>query len=452
MKKLAAIKISGIHLPLYILMVLIVVIAAALDQLPHSMIGAMIILLLLGNLLNFLGNNIPIMKSYLGGGAVFCIFVSAAIATFGLLPKEIIELVSVFMRNPSVNADGTLNPGMGFLDFYIVALIVGSFLGMDRALLKKAAVKFLPVTFIAMALTVLTIGLVGMLIGYGFNEAIMFVALPLMSGGMGGGIAQLIPLYQDVTGINYSPQLVGTSVLGNLLAILVAIAVVKITEKNPSLNGQGKLLKLSVEEAQREKVEVQKSDTKLDYTRLGVGLVVCLTFLALGGAISYIFKATPGLKDINGLNKMQAIPIMVIIVVIVKISGILPKYYEEAASQWSQFVVKTFTPALMTAIGIAYLPLNELGPVLNVEFFVLCLTSIIAITFFAGLLGRLVNFYPVESAITAGLCTNSMGGTGNLAILSATNRMELISFAQMATRIGGALIVVVAYLLSGVLL
>ncbi|WP_273706352.1 2-hydroxycarboxylate transporter family protein, partial [Leuconostoc mesenteroides] len=53
----------------------------------------------------------------------------------------------------------------------------------------------------------------------------------------------------------------------------------------------------------------------------------------------------------------------------------------------------------------------------------------------------------VEAAITAGLANNSMGGTGNVAVLAASERMNLIAFAQMGNRIGGALILVVAGIL-----
>ena len=48
---------------------------------------------------------------------------------------------------------------VGFLDFYIAALITGSILGMDRELLKKAAVRFLPVSFLSMAVAALMAGI-----------------------------------------------------------------------------------------------------------------------------------------------------------------------------------------------------------------------------------------------------------------------------------------------------
>ena len=54
--------------------------------------------------------------------------------------------------------------------------------------------------------------------------------------------------------------------------------------------------------------------------------------------------------------------------------------------------------------------------------------------------------YPVDSSIVTA-CHSGLGGTGDVAILSASNRMGLMPFAQISTRLGGATMVVLATLL-----
>ena len=52
-----------------------------------------------------------------------------------------------------------------------------------------------------------------------------------------------------------------------------------------------------------------------------------------------------------------------------------------------------------------------------------------------------------KTAIGAGMINNSMGGTGNIAVLSAADRMEMIAFAQMANRLGGAIVLILGGIL-----
>ena len=54
--------------------------------------------------------------------------------------------------------------------------------------------------------------------------------------------------------------------------------------------------------------------------------------------------------------------------------------------------------------------------------------------------------YPIDAAIVTA-CHSGQGGTGDVAILSAANRMQLMPFAQIATRIGGAITVTVTLVL-----
>jgi malate:Na+ symporter len=60
--------------------------------------------------------------------------------------------------------------------------------------------------------------------------------------------------------------------------------------------------------------------------------------------------------------------------------------------------------------------------------------TIITTGFFVG---GWMKLYPIDTAIVTA-CHSGQGGTGDVAILTAGNRMQLMPFAQIATRIGGA--------------
>lgn len=416
------IKIAGMSLPVYLLVAALVLFAAVTEILPANMVGALAVMMVLGSLFNLIGSKTPIIRSYLGGGAVFCIFASSALATFGLLPQSVTRNCTTFMNE------------VGFLDFYIAALITGSILGMDRELLKKAAVRFLPVSFISMACAALMAGLMGVVTGQGFRETILYIAMPMMSGGMGAGVVPLSGIYADATGLDKAQivsQMIPASTIGNVLAIICAALIAKLGDSVPQWNGHGKLMDLGDEK--------KAAPAQLDLIKMGAGLLMAMAFFTLGSLVSKLFPS------------IHAYAFMIILVVLCKIFGLVPEQYEQCAVQWSQFVMKNLTNALLAGIGIAMLDLKVLAAAITPRYLLICVSIILTVAVCAALLGKLVGFYPVESAITAGLCTNSMGGTGNIAVLSAADRMGLIPFAQMATRLGGACVLIVSSFLIRIL-
>lgn len=144
---------------------------------------------------------------------------------------------------------------------------------------------------------------------------------------------------------------------------------------------------------------------------------------------------------------ISAFAFIILAIVLVKAFGVVPSFYEDATVMFGQVVTKNMTRALLMGVGLSLLDMNTLIKALTWRFILLVLISVLTITITAACLGKLFGLYPLESAITAGLVNNSMGGTGNVSVLAASNRMELIAFAQMGNRIGGAIVLVVAGIL-----
>ncbi|HYW79380.1 MAG TPA: 2-hydroxycarboxylate transporter family protein, partial [Thermoguttaceae bacterium] len=142
----------------------------------------------------------------------------------------------------------------------------------------------------------------------------------------------------------------------------------------------------------------------------------------------------------------------IILVAVLKISGIVPTRIEQACAGWYKFVVTNFTPALLIGIGIAFTDLNQVLQTVSPKFFVVVFSAVFSITLSSGYIGTRVGFHFVEAALTSGLGMADMGGTGDVAVLSAAKRMELMPFMQISSRLGGALILVLVSILAATLL
>jgi CCS family citrate carrier protein len=422
--KMNRIKIYEMGLPHYLGIFTAVFAAMLLGWLPGGMLGALLVMMVFGGLFNLIGNHTPIVKTYLGGGAIVCIFASAILVYAGVIPESVV-----------INVNGFMNT-TGFLNFYIAALITGSILGMNRSLLLRAAIRFLPVALCAMAMGCVLVGLVGAVLGYGFVDAIMYVAIPMMGGGMGAGVVPLSGMYAEALGVESGvlmSRMIPASTLGNVTAIVMAGVLARVGQAIPAINGQGKLMRKDHEDLSEG--EALPQDVKL----MGMGMVTAMTFYLLG---AYVNRLVPAVHTYAW---------MIVLVALSKAVGIVPKRMECAAQQWSQFVMTNWTQALLVGIGIAMIDLGAVIQAFSLSYLVLVLVVVIGVALGAGLGGQMVGFYPIESAITAGLCTTNMGGTGDIAVLSAADRMELLPFAQISTRICGAVVLVVASILVQVL-
>lgn len=406
--------IAGFSIPLYLGILALVVVCMYMDCLPAGLVGGMIALMVLGEGLNFSGNHTPVVKTYLGG-SVICILGAAVIQALGLIPEQTHEILDNFVNKE------------GFLVFYISALITGSLFNIDRGLLIRATVKLLPTAVISLAVGVILSGLLGMVMGDSFLEGILYIGIPMTSGGMTAGAVPLSAMYSSVLGTDAGQiltRIAPATVLGNCVAIIFGGLANNIGERKPSLTGNGCLV--------NDGHEVKKQPPmKPTFALLCTGLIISMAFYELGALCHHFISIVPTYAW------------MIVAVVIVKGTGILSERLEDAAREWGQFAIHSWTAAALTGIGATLIDLKTILHTIT-PFYLLSVVLIVgAITLTAGLIGIKMGFYPLESSIAAGMCTTNMGGSGNVAVLSSSKRMELLPFAQIVTRSCGALMLTI---------
>lgn len=422
-------RILGVSWPIFFVLAAVLLVAVYLEVLPMGLIGAIFLMLIGGELLNFIGNKVPIVNTYFGGGAVVAIFGGAALVYFNILPEATKELIDGFMK--------TGEGKMGFLDFYISALITGSILGMNRKLLIKAAVRYLPAILggLVAALGLVSIG--GLLVGYTPGEAMAYIGIPIMGGGMGAGAVPISEIFSSALNIDTEEimsKLVPAVALGNALAIVAGGLLNRIGKAKPEWTGNGQLMMSTDDEIKAEAIEVT-----LKPAEYSTGIVLATGFFTLGAIIAFVMKKI-------GLD-IHTYAWMIIAVAIVKAIDVLPEKYTEAAAGWYNFIAKNFTPLLLIGIGVSYTSLKQIIENFTLVYLFLVALVVIGAIIGSAIVGKLVGFYPIEAAITAGLCMANMGGTGDVAVLTAADRMELMPFAQISSRLGGAFIILLASIL-----
>lgn len=422
-------RILGVSWPIFFVLAAVLLVAVYLEVLPMGLIGAIFLMLIGGELLNFIGNKVPIVNTYFGGGAVVAIFGGAALVYFNILPEATKELIDGFMK--------TGEGKMGFLDFYISALITGSILGMNRKLLIKAAVRYLPAILggLVAALGLVSIG--GLLVGYTPGEAMAYIGIPIMGGGMGAGAVPISEIFSSALNVDTEEimsKLVPAVALGNALAIVAGGLLNRLGKAKPEWTGNGQLMMSTDEEIKAEAIEVV-----LKPAEYSTGIVLATGFFTFGAIIAFVMKKI-------GLD-IHTYAWMIIAVAIVKAIDVLPEKYTEAAAGWYNFIAKNFTPLLLIGIGVSYTSLQQIIESFTLVYLFLVALVVIGAIIGSAIVGKLVGFYPIEAAITAGLCMANMGGTGDVAVLTAADRMELMPFAQISSRLGGAFIILLASIL-----
>ncbi|KFN91825.1 Na(+)Citrate OH(-) antiporter [Tetragenococcus muriaticus PMC-11-5] len=264
-----------------------------------------------------------------------------------------------------------------------------------------------------------------------------------MGGGNGGGAIPLSEVYAGITGegseVYYSFAIIILTV-GNVFAIFAAALLNRLGEKFPKLTGDKQTIIRGTEED-----DLSDEDYTPSLGDVASGLLIALTSYTVGLLFSNVL-----LPEIFGFP-IHELAYMVIFVVILCALGVVPLNVRMGAKRLQSFFTKHLTLLIMVGVGVD-LDLNELLAAVTLPNIVVALFIIVGAVLGSGAVGYLVGFYPIDTAVTAGLCMANRGGSGDLAVLGAANRMGLMAYAQLSSRLGGAIILVIASVLFSILL
>lgn len=399
--------------------------AMYLGVMPTGIIGAACLLMPMALILDPLGERIPILKDYLGGSPLLLIFIGAGLVYFNVLSPQVVQSFSGFMKES----------GSNFLDFFICSLITGAIFSIHSKMLLKAGLRYAAPVVGGVIVSCALLALAGLVIGRGWADLVLNIGFPILGGGIGGGAVPMASVVSGITGQDIKQIMsifVPAVVLGNVFSIIAGAFLNRLGIWFPSLSGNGELMKDS---------SLIQEEPKIDFSpaNLIIGLVVACGFYALGKVLNHFVPVVHNLAW------------MVLALALFNVTGKVPAYIISGCYSWFKFVVKAFVGIVLLSIGIVFTDLGQVAQAITPLYVLTCALVVVGAALGAGLVGRLVGFYFVESALTAGLCMTNMGGTGDVAVLSAAKRLQLMPFARLSTSIGGALIIFLCGLLASYL-
>lgn len=415
---------GGLPWWLYLICAGVVLAVAFTDTLGYDATAFIAVTMALAIILYKIGKILAIWNTYIGGGLLMVFFGTAVLKQLNLIPEKYVDLI-----NNTVQGD------VSILNVFIICLIMGSILSLDRKVLLRSFGGYIPSILGGLAGAALLGCGAGLIFGVKPIDMIIKYVLPIMGGGNGAGAVPLSQIYEQISGepaANYYSFAIIVLTIANLFCIIAGALLNRLGEMRPELTGDGKNIMPVDSKLIKEDVKVKV--TLNDYTGT---LLLCGTVYAVGRLFSKVLLPT-----VLGAQ-IHTFAYSIIFVVILAATGIVPANIRVAAKNVQGFMVSIVGLMCMVSMGVDF-DLGELAAACSPANLLIALVIVIGAIFGSGLVGKLVGFYPIDAAVTAGLCMANRGGSGDIAVLGAAHRLDLISYAQLSSRVGGGIVLIIA--------
>lgn len=404
---------------------MVIIASAYLGVLGTDFASMMALIIAYGIIFFEIGEVLPIWNIYIGGGVLAAFFGTAIVRQLGLVSKAYIEPINEFIGGDQV----------GFMTFWIIILITGSVLSLNKKVLLKSFAGYLPAILGGLGCAMLFGVLAGLVFGVSPADAIIKYVLPVMGGGNGAGAVPMSEIYEQITGdsaVNYYAFAIIILTIANVMSIVAGGLLNRLGEKKPSLTGDRKtLLRTSNLDVEDEK-EITPTFSDMCGALMVIFGCYCVGQLFAG----YILPTIAGAP-------IHEYAYMIFFVVILAATGVIPENIRAGAKRLQKFMNASCAVVLMAGLGFDF-DLKELAQSCTLSNVVIAFCIVLGAIVGSAAVGYLVGFYPIDSAVTAGFCMANRGGNGDVAVLGAAKRMDLMAYAQLSSRLGGGIVLIIA--------
>ncbi|MBA5685537.1 2-hydroxycarboxylate transporter family protein [Rugamonas apoptosis] len=409
-------RVGLVPLPIYLLLLALIGGFIAMGKLPTDISVSIAVLAVGGFTCAEFGKRMPLLRN-IGAAAIFATFVPSLLVYLHAIPPVLLKNVVEFTKVSN------------FLYLFIASIIVGSIFSMDRTVLVQGFMKIFAPLAAGTVVAALVGTLVGTMLGLGWQHTLFFIVVPIMAGGVGEGAIPLSIGYATILGQaqgDMFAQVLPPVMLGSLCAILMAGTLNFVGKRYPHLTGEGRL---------QPGVENEARVVELPAATVDVGQVASAGLTAISLYMVGLMSAK--------LFDFPAPVVMLFVAVLFKLGRLVSPQLQQGSLVVYKFFSTAVTYPLLFAIGAAMTPWEKLIAAFTLANLVTIMATVASLMATGFVVARRMKMYPIEAAIV-NACHSGQGGTGDVAILTAANRMQLMPFAQIATRIGGAIVVTLA--------
>jgi malate:Na+ symporter len=409
---LMEVRVGVVPLPVHIVLLAVVGYFVLSGHVPSEINMMIAVLAVLGFSCAEIGQRLPVLNQ-IGGAAIFATFIPSFLTYHHIVPQELARAVTDFTRTSN------------FLYLFIAAVIVGSIFSMDRTVLIRGFLKLFVPMAVGSVAALLVGTAVGTCLGLGARHTLLMIVIPVMAGGVGEGAIPLSVGYAQLLHQEQGElfaQVLPPVMFGSLMAILMAGALNFAGRRWPHLTGEGRL---QPGESELLATHEEESPLSTDVTHIAAAGLLIISLYLLGLICFQTFR-------------LPAPVAMLLLAVLLQLAQAVPPSLRQGAYVVYQFFRRGVTYPLLFAIGVALTPWDKLMQAFALPNLLTIVATVATLVTTGFLVGRWIKLYPIDTAIVIS-CRAGQGGTGDVAILTAANRMQLMPFAQIATRIGGAI-------------